>query len=241
MSYHGSPQLSPRLYLQEEFKLKKQKVETEQQPKENKSWIAFAFGACISFTICNSAISEISNQAGPACLFYFASGSIVTGIAYHLIKCCREKTLWNNQNIIVDGQFKLKNLIGFVCYCLIYLLIQLLAIYTMYFANKAGVNVGIITTIWSLNPLFMATADFFIFGQPLKHYHYQGLISILICSVVISLSGMANAAPVISNGKIEPTVPTWIPVLFGIVTPVSFTMSGIMTKHLSSERVGFDI
>jgi drug/metabolite transporter (DMT)-like permease len=113
----------------------------------------------------------------------------------------------------------------------------------MYFSNRAGVNVGIITTIWSLNPLFVAIADYFIFGQPLKHYHYQGLFSILVCSVIISLSGMVNATTQAGHetGEVSKRVPTWIPVIFGIVTPIAFTVSGMLTKHLSSERVGFDI
>lgn len=53
-------------------------------PEENKAWVLYAFGACVCFTACNAAISEITNKVGPACIFYFASGSIVTGIVYNI-------------------------------------------------------------------------------------------------------------------------------------------------------------
>ena len=32
----------------------------------------------------------------------------------------------------------------------------------------------------------------------------------------------------------------WIPVLFGIATPMFFTTNGLLTKHLTSERIGFN-
>ena len=31
-------------------------------------------------------------------------------------------------------------------------------------------------------------------------------------------------------------MPTWVPVLFGVLTPVFFTSNGILTKHLTGHR-----
>jgi len=63
----------------------------------------------------------------------------------------------------------------------------------MYFANTAGVNVGVITTIWSLNPAFMAIADYFFNNQKLQYFHHIGLVAIICCCIVISLSGVVGA------------------------------------------------
>lgn len=49
--------------------------------------------------------------------------------------------------------------LGFVGYCLSYFLTQAMAFVTMWFANLAKVNPGIITVIWALGPLYMALAD----------------------------------------------------------------------------------
>ena len=72
---------------------------------------------------------------------------------------------------------------------MLYFLIQNCAILTMWFANRAGVNVGVITCIWSINPLFMAFLDFIIFGQNLRYYHMIGTILLILSAVSISLVG----------------------------------------------------
>ena len=59
----------------------------------------------------------------------------------------------------------------------------------MYFANKAGVNVGVITTITSINPFFTAVLDYLLHKIVLKYYHVLGMISIVLGSVFICLNG----------------------------------------------------
>lgn len=111
----------------------------------------------------------------------------------------------------------------------------------MYFAAEANVNVGVITTIWSVNPLFMAIVDYIVFKQQLKYYHVLGTISIVLCTIVISLSGVVEGkGDVAVETEIEPMTPTWVPVLFGLITPISFTTNGVLTKHLTSDRVNFN-
>jgi len=39
--------------------------------------------SAIFFTLCNEAITEITQKVGPFCIFYFASGSIITGFIYN--------------------------------------------------------------------------------------------------------------------------------------------------------------
>ena len=128
------------------------------------------------------------------CIFYFASGGIVTGIVYHLWYSHRNlkkgKSFWNDQNLVLDGQVYWRNVVGFTVYCLLYFLIQNLAFLTMFFSALAQVNVGLITTIWSVNPLFMAIMDFIIFKQKLYYYHLVGTISIVICTIVLSLTSV---------------------------------------------------
>lgn len=63
----------------------------------------------------------------------------------------------------------------------------------MYFAALAQINVGLITTIWSINPLFIAIMDYLLFRQKLRYYHLIGTVSIVICTVVLSLSGVLDS------------------------------------------------
>ena len=67
-----------------------------------------------------------------------------------------------------------------------------MAFNTMYFAALAHINVGIITTVWALTPLFMAIADSCIFHIKLEYFHYIGMFCIVICTVVLSLNDVIN-------------------------------------------------
>ena len=62
----------------------------------------------------------------------------------------------------------------------------------MYFANRADINVGVILTIWSLNPFYNSIADYYINGVKMHYYDFIGLGSILLCSIVISMKDMLN-------------------------------------------------
>lgn len=57
----------------------------------------------------------------------------------------------------------------------------------MWFAVLAEVNVGLITIIWSINPLYMAAADYYLFGTNLKCYHLVGTALIVCCTILLSL------------------------------------------------------
>jgi drug/metabolite transporter (DMT)-like permease len=118
-----------------------------------------------------------------------------------------------------------------------------MAFYTMIFAGKAHINVGIIVTIWSVNPMFVAVADYFVNGQKLQYFHILGMSSMVVCSVLISLNSIVNKTEVADTSDTAldeaPTVPVWVPILFGLLTPVCFTTNGLLTKHLTN-TVGFN-
>ena len=68
-----------------------------------------------------------------------------------------------------------------------------------------------------------------------------GMVSIVLCTISISLAGVFKEKEDVSlEADTQPACASWIPVLFGLITPVSFTTSGILTKHLTSDRVKFD-
>jgi drug/metabolite transporter (DMT)-like permease len=89
----------------------------------------------------------------------------------------------------------------------------------------------------------MALVDYKVFGQKLQYFHVLGTLAIVLCTIVISLSGVIEGGDEATEVGVEvvaPAVPTWVPVIFGLITPVSFTCNGILTKHLTSDKVGFN-
>ena len=64
----------------------------------------------------------------------------------------------------------------------------------MWFAERAKINVGVITCIWSLNPLFMAIFDWILFDVKLKYFHIIGTIALVIA--VLSISFNEHFSPI---------------------------------------------
>jgi len=76
-----------------------------------------------------------------------------------------------------------------------------MAFNTMYFAALAHVNAGIITTVWAVTPLFLAITDCCFFHIKLEYFHYIGMFSIVLCTIILSLNG------VLQNGQNLPIMP----------------------------------
>lgn len=112
-----------------------------------------------------------------------------------------------------------------------------MAFMTMFHATNAGVNTGIIITFWSVNPLFMAVMDYLLFGTKLAYYHLIGTFCIIVCTIVVNLKDVFES-PTIDTSVVHKT-PIWVPVLYGLLTPLCFTASGMLTKHCCNEKIGF--
>ena len=108
----------------------------------------------------------------------------------------------------------------------------------MWFANLAQVNPGIVTVIWALGPLYMALAEICILGKGLKPFHWVGTILIIICAILIALSGVVKPPEEEGNlvEKEEALLGAWAPVLLAIITPIWFTTSGLLVKVMGGER-----
>ena len=111
---------------------------------------------------------------------------------------------------------------------------------SLYFANGAGVNVGLITTIWVLSIIFTSLADYWMYGEKLKYHHYIGLISIFFCGLFIGMQGMVNDAHALKDPSLKTKFPIWIAILFGVLTPISYCAIAMVSKYLTSPKVGFD-
>lgn len=62
----------------------------------------------------------------------------------------------------------------------------------MYYSHMANVNVGIITTLWSIQPLAAALLDYFINNEKLTVYHLIGIIMVIASGLFISFSKVAD-------------------------------------------------
>jgi len=98
--------------------------EQQQQQKQSKKWIFFAIQAAILFTVCNTAIAEISEQ-GAAGILYFCAGTFVCGVVYFLMRLNKSATkeeFWEPFNFYDYAKrvIILVNIIGFTLFALDY-------------------------------------------------------------------------------------------------------------------------
>ena len=212
-----------------------------QEKSRVRLYLTLSFFTAICFTTCNSFISRLTEDVGINSLFYFAPGVIFTSLVFNLIEFVKHYRStgkwWVDQNIIIEGHLVPRNLLAFICYSCLYFLIQCMAFMTMFHATNAGVNVGIIITFWSINPLFMAVMDYILFGTKLAYYHLIGTFCIIICTIVVNLKDVFEE-PAVDTSIIHKTA-IWVPVVYGLLTPMCFTGSGMLTKHCCSDKIGF--
>lgn len=83
----------------------------------------------------------------------------------------------------------------------------------------------------------MAIMDYIIFRTRLENYHFIGSASIIVCSILIGMSKINMNFKIVKVEEIG--IPAYIPVIFSILTPMCFTIRGMMVKHLSNVK-GFD-
>ena len=101
---------------------------------------------------------------------------------------------WNNQNLIVGGKLNKRNTLGFAAFCTFIMACHLCILLNVFFAERAGINLGLITIAWRASILFGAFMDFIIFKEKLKYYHFLGLILIVSCVTLISIDHLPKSS-----------------------------------------------
>ena len=116
-------------------------------------------------------IVEIADTAGPIVFIYNASGSIFIALGYHLyhawLNLYQKGTFWSDLNFVTEGKLRLNHVMGFGAYICLLFTAQNMVYLTIYCAQQANINPGVITTIWSIDPMFLAIVDYLVFGQRL--------------------------------------------------------------------------
>ena len=203
--------------------------------KENRAWIKYTILATILFTICNISFSECGSM-GIQGLLYLSPGSLICGIVFFGWKMVEEYkrngVCWTYLNFMEEdtNQVKWGCVGGFLVFCAIYATYQALVVVCFGLCMEAGINAGVVSTIWSISPLFSAVADFLVFNQRLTTKHMMGVLSLVLCAAAISLINVIYPPNTASDTTVvasEPTIQAWVPVLLAAICPVFFAASGL--------------
>ena len=143
-------------------------------------------------------LGKIVSSAGMFTLFYSQSGVFISSVCYFTYKATQNyresDVFWVDVNLKKDGKIWWKNVLSLVTFVCVHLSCHQLAYLSVWAAYQSKTNPGIICVIWLINPIMMSIGDLILFGQKLKLYHIIGIISIVVCGSIISLSKNVETA-----------------------------------------------
>lgn len=111
---------------------------------------------------------------------------------------------------------------------------------SLYYAHKANINAGVITTLWAATPIFASFLDYAIYGQKLLPMHIFGSVTMTISGLAIGLSDINKGNDGKAMHKAGEPISSAVPVVFSLIAAVMFMVNSMFMKHLTQEKVGFE-
>ena len=93
-------------------------------------------------------------------------------------------------NLIIGGKLNKRNALGFSAYTAFLMAAHLCILLNVYFAEKSGINLGLVTIAWRASIFIGAFLDYVLFKTKLKYYHFLGLTLIVFCVCLVSVDHM---------------------------------------------------
>jgi MFS family permease len=158
-------------------------------------WIFLALGAGISFGLGPVILGKTSFYGFPvsALLFNGVLGITLLLTIYEMMKSKKENGYywkWEHSNFRdPKGNGIRFSVVGIVILdSAVNVLILWLTIMTFKSSILAQLNQGVVTSLFSLNSIFMAIIGIVVFREKMHFNHYVGIILLLACSLLISFA-----------------------------------------------------
>ena len=187
--------------------------------------ILLAVVFCSTYLIASAGL----HSKGPQAIFFYNSGGLFCCIIYFLVgfcRCCRERKSFDF--LYKNDKFSFK-IFFWLCVSATNIgLFFLVMSYTMKLAIDAGLNIGLVISIWPLNGVFTAFLDWLIMHTPMKVNHFIGLFLLVTCGVTMSLASTNIEQETYGEDKI----PAYIPFCFSVINPVLRSLGTVMQKFV---------
>ena len=163
------------------------------------SWYNLSLGCALCLAIRESLIGEFA-QLEYEGLYYIANGPLIPAVIYFV---CRKE--WARRNYLGDkNDISVKKVLTrtwenkFDWWSIFILLLASIFQAGLYIscilpfkaARTNGLNIGIITAIWSFVPFFVAIQERILYNVGIKIHHIIGMIFLVAMTILISLSDL---------------------------------------------------
>ena len=224
---------------------------SKEKSVSSRMWIFHSILAMLLFALGNVLNAMVAADVGPFAFFYWCSGSLIVCSLQHVYQSYQQYRnggiCWADFNFVKDGSVRWINVLGFVASTVILLLNANLVNMCLWTANLAQINVGVIAVVWSMTPLLQALFDLILFGQKLTYNLWLGMVLMVGACALLSMQPMIIGTKIaemnlgnVQGKPAESVLPSWIPVLFGFITPFSFTSGNITIRYLNDEKYGIN-
>ena len=111
-----------------------------------------------------------------------------------------------------------------------------LVIISFKYALYAGINQGVITTIFTLSAIYVAIISWFVFNEKLNKFHVIGMLLLIGCTILIVFSKSTDHAKTLKvyNDEVQ-EVSTLLPVGFALITTFLYSFRTIYVKLFVKE------
>ena len=135
---------------------------------------------------------------------------------------------FGNSNLFVKGE-KLNwiNIFGLGLRTAINLMIQTSIILGFKFATLAGMNQGVITSLFSMYCVFTSVISFFLFGESLKPKFVAGISMMIACVVLVSYPKGVSLGEAITGRNEDHT----LAISFGLLAPTLISLYVAVSRY----------
>lgn len=101
---------------------------------------------------------------------------------------------------------------------------------SLQYALYAQINQGIVTTLYSFTSIVMALIGRIVFKEAIRVHHLIGLILLIACASIISLSGDKGNEDIVIMGKVEHRISPIYAVLMALLCPFTFAAQNFIVR-----------
>lgn len=208
------------------------------------AYLKWTFAACIFFGTSNFLTGHLSTKLGTAGGYPFFIGNLISWILYHSFIGYHNReltgSLWNKETStyydVHTGKIELSRLMGPISRGIIQVATFFAVFLTMEFAFKAGVNQGIIASLFSTSIVFSSILFYFLYEEKLSIRHLIGLALMLTAVVLISIgkpssSSLTEGSSVSTELEAEQAYYLVLAIIFALICGLILTINAVIMRH----------
>ena len=152
---------------------------------------SLAAGLC--FGLCNFFLGMISEDA-VAASYIFSIGAIAFAIIFRAGEAAYNRYtkgtyfVWDNSNFYEGIHFNWMNLLGLILRATVNITYQLAVLFALMYASRAGLNQGVVSSIFSLYCVYTSIIFYFLFHERLTRKLVLGIFLMISCVFFIAIS-----------------------------------------------------